>query len=319
MNTKPLVSVVLSVYNCEKYLAEAIDSILAQTWTDLEFVIVDDGSTDSTPDILSSYSDSRIKLISQKNRGLAPALNAGIQNALGKYIARMDADDISLPNRLEKQVEFMENNSYCSVLGSNALLIDMNGNYLYTSSVPLTGEKINSVLNTQSPFFHSSVIFRKDDFLKCGGYFEKIKHHFEDFILWHKMKQLGRLCNLEEPLIKYRIVPSAITNRDSKNASIMISLAKKIIAEGDLSNDDYELLNSITGKKNSIRLRSDYHSKIGCIYLYKRKKRFEALKNFILSFIYNPLNFRTPFFLFLSLLPFRLVARWMNLRGIENN
>ncbi len=319
MDKAPLVSVVLSVYNGEKYLAEAIESILAQTMSEWELVIVDDGSTDSSPDIIKCYKDSRIKVTTQKNRGLAPALNTGIFQAQGKYVARMDADDISLPQRLEKQVEFMEKYSFCSVLGSNALIIDMKGKYLYTSNVPVTGEEIISQLHTQSPFFHSSVIFRKDDFVQCGGYFEKIRHHFEDYILWQKMKQAGRLCNLEEPLIKYRIVPTALTNRDSKDASIMISLAKKILSEGDLTNDEYQLLNKITVKKSYSRLRSDYYSKLGTIYLYRRKKHIQAFMYFMQSFVFNPFNLRTPFFVVLSLLPFRVINMWKKFRGIEHN
>jgi glycosyltransferase involved in cell wall biosynthesis len=119
MNPEPMVTVLMPVYNASCYLREAIGSILLQTLRDFEFIIVDDGSTDESRDIINSYPDTRIKVISHKtNLGLITALNTGIDNARGRYIARMDADDISAPERLEKQVEFMEMNSEIGVLGT---------------------------------------------------------------------------------------------------------------------------------------------------------------------------------------------------------
>ena len=109
MNTKPFVSVVMSVYNGELFLKEAIDSILSQTYKKFEFIIIDDGSTDGSLNIINEYSDERIKiLVNPKNEGLIFSLNKGIELALGTYIVRMDADDISLPQRIEEQVSFME-------------------------------------------------------------------------------------------------------------------------------------------------------------------------------------------------------------------
>lgn len=114
----PQISVIMSVYNGEKYLREAIDSILNQTFTHFEFIIVNDGSTDKSLNIIKSYNGSRIILVQQENKGLAAALNEGIKIAKGKYIAMMDADDISLPTRLEKQIQFMEAHPEYVAIGS---------------------------------------------------------------------------------------------------------------------------------------------------------------------------------------------------------
>src|SRR5438270_5027187 len=117
---EPLVSVVMTVYNAQEYLNMAIDSILNQTYRNLEFIIIDDGSTDNSGHIIEAYNDSRIKYTPQKNRGLAAALNKGIGVARGKYIARMDHDDISYRTRLEKQVEFLENNKGVAMVGASS-------------------------------------------------------------------------------------------------------------------------------------------------------------------------------------------------------
>ena len=125
----------MSVYNGEKYLREAIDSILNQTFKDFEFIIVNDGSTDNSLKIIKSYNDPRITIINQKNTGLAKALNEGIKIAKGKFIARMDADDISEPERFKKEYKFMHVHDECVALGTNAIIIDENGNNLYITEL----------------------------------------------------------------------------------------------------------------------------------------------------------------------------------------
>ncbi len=313
----PVVSVVMSVFNGEKYLNDAIESILYQTYTNYEFIIVNDGSTDGSGRIINSYNDNRIILLNQVNKGLAAALNYGVSHAKGKYIARLDADDIALPKRIERQIKFLEENKNCVITGSNAYVIDMNGKYLYTSNVPTGKEDILIHLKSSSPFYHSSVIFRKEIFEICGGYYEKIKHHFEDYILWNKMKEYGELCNITEPLIKYRLIPTAIANRNYKTARYMIQLAHKILEEGSLSDEETAKLTSKTGKRSNSSKMSLYFSNIGCIYLYRKKNKSRALLNFIRAFYYNPLNVSSLFFLILSVMPLFIVESWMKFRKIS--
>ncbi len=133
----PIISVVMSVYNGDKYLREEIESILNQTFKDFEFIIVNDGSTDKSLEIIKSYNDPRIVIIDQENTGLAKALNNGINIAKGRYIARMDQDDISNPERFEKQIEFLENLSEYVAIGSWSNHISEHGEYLYTCKMPI--------------------------------------------------------------------------------------------------------------------------------------------------------------------------------------
>ncbi len=128
MSENPKVSVIMSVYNGDKYLREAIESILNQTFTDFEFIIVNDGSTDNSLEIIESYDDERIKTINnKKNIGLTKSLNKALKFAKGKYIARQDADDVSLPNRFEKQVEYLDSHPEVALVGTSVYLIDENG------------------------------------------------------------------------------------------------------------------------------------------------------------------------------------------------
>jgi glycosyltransferase involved in cell wall biosynthesis len=135
---EPLISVVMPVYNAAQYLREAIDSILNQTFRDFEFIIINDGSTDRSLEIIQSYNDDRIRLINQKNTGLAKALNNGIAIAKSDFIARMDADDISIPERLTSQFSFLESNVDVVAVGSNAEVIDKEGNHVYCTAQPST-------------------------------------------------------------------------------------------------------------------------------------------------------------------------------------
>ena len=311
----PVISVVMSVYNGEKYLREAIESILGQTFIDFEFIIINDGSTDESAAIISSYNDTRIRLIQQENKGLAPALNVGLKVARGKYIARMDADDISLPGRFEKQFNFLESHPECVAVGSNAKIIDKAGEYLYTAGNPTAWEEILHYL-PNTPFFHSSTMFRKDLAIECGGYFEEIKHHFEDMIFWNKMAELGELRNIEEPLLKYRLVPSAITNRSIETSAIMRRMCMNILRDGSISQSDFRLLQSITQKRSKTWEKSNYYLRIGKVYIERNLQRRKAANNLIKSLLNYPLNGTAWFNLALLLLPESVIKRWKRHRGI---
>ena len=170
---KPLITVLMSVYNGERYLHEAIESILNQTFTDFEFLIINDGSTDSTRDIITSYTDSRIRLIdNEQNIGLTKSLNKGIDLARGKYIARMDADDISMPERLEVQYNFLEKNIEYSLVSSGAYLIDENNNQIGELYRPYNYEMILGYIFFFNPIIHPSVLFEKKEIIECGKYNE---------------------------------------------------------------------------------------------------------------------------------------------------
>lgn len=312
----PHISVVMSVYNTEAYLKESIDSILNQTYNNFEFIIINDGSTDSSLEIIKSYNDERIVILDQKNTGLAKALNNGIAMASGKYIARMDADDFAMAKRLDLQIAFLENNPDYVIVGSNAEFIDINGEYLYTSKFPITNEQMALTLPL-SPFFHSSTMFQKKSFVECKGYNEEIKHYFEDRILWNKMARLGKLHNIGTALIKYRIVPTGISNRSKKTGVIFNEICNKIISTDKVDDNDVKILESISERLTLNQKLANYYLRIGKIYLEYNFNRKKAFKNLCSSLRYDLFNKITWFNLLLSMMPISLIILWKKSRGLN--
>ncbi len=220
MKTTPKISIVMSLYNSGKYLREAIDSVLSQTLSDFEFIIIDDGSSDNGAAIVRSYDDSRIRLIIQENSGLAAALNKAIQLAKSKLIARMDPDDICFPERLSKQCEYLEQYPEVMALGSAAICIDLNGEVL-----PLISMKKHFEIGDQpmpeSPCIHPSVIFRRSAFDKAGGYWNEMRFGGEDAVLFNEILSFGAIDNLPDPLIYYRLSPSSLSQKSKKFNAIL--------------------------------------------------------------------------------------------------
>ena len=161
--TAPKVSVVMSVYNGERYLREAVESILNQTFIDFEFVIIDDGSTDDTLGILERYTDPRIRLVKNgRNIGLTESLNRGIRLARGKYVARQDADDISLPERLSSQLLFLDKHRGIGLVGTSFDIIDSSGRLCEQVILPTDNETLQELLWVRNCFCHGSVMMRKE-------------------------------------------------------------------------------------------------------------------------------------------------------------
>jgi len=203
MNITPLISVIMPVYNAEKYLDEAIQSILNQTYKDFEFIIINDGSKDKSLEIIEKYKneDERILLISRENKGLVESLNEGIEKSKGKYIARMDSDDISLPNRFEEQINLLTQNINIDVVGCFYQLIDeyskVKGDIV---KVPVTKEDILMNLCYTVPLAHPSAMIRK-------SVFKQVKYEdnpTEDYLLWTQIYNGENFTNIEKPLLHYR-------------------------------------------------------------------------------------------------------------------
>lgn len=189
MNKKhdPLVSVLMAVYNGEKYIAQSIESILIQTFQDFEFIIIDDGSKDNSLKIIKEYQnkDNRIKFIENKeNIGLPASLNKGLEIAKGKYIAREDADDFSLPERLRLQCDYMENHHSISLLGADCGYIDINGHLIYeTIHFSQIKDFFNNILNQKTIFPHGVAFIRTETIKALGGYNENF-YYSQDVELW---------------------------------------------------------------------------------------------------------------------------------------
>jgi glycosyltransferase involved in cell wall biosynthesis len=207
MDDQPQVSVLMTAYNAMRYVRVAVESVLSQTFGDFEFIIIDDGSTDGTTEVLRSYSarDPRIRLVSRPNTGLGVALNEGLAMARAPLIARMDADDECLPERFEKQVRYLREHEECVLLGSRVLWIDSDGAPLFDMiGIELTHEKIDEQLITAGwSIVHPAVMMRRDVLLAVGGYKPELVPN-EDHDLFLRMAEVGKLANLPEVLLKYR-------------------------------------------------------------------------------------------------------------------
>ncbi|MBI5787570.1 MAG: glycosyltransferase [Candidatus Schekmanbacteria bacterium] len=202
--TNPKVSVLMSVYNGERFLRDSIESILKQTFQNFEFLIVNDGSTDRSREIILSYLNQRIKLIDNgQNIGLTRALNKGLSLAKGEYIARMDADDLSLPARLEKQAAFLDAHPETGVLGINNWIIDERGDEVRKDNRLIGHEEIMAGLLSENRFVHSSLMFRKK-FLDMQGYYAEHYPYAQDYELILRLSEVCKLANLPEYLHKWR-------------------------------------------------------------------------------------------------------------------
>jgi len=315
------VSVVMSVYNGENYLREAIDSILGQTYKYFEFIIIDDGSTDSSAEIIRSYTDPRILLIQQENKGLAAALNNGIMKTKGKYIARMDADDRSHPERLLKQVEFMHNNAHCVVLGTQAVVMTAEGEELFVTELPAEDGAIKARLSLRNPFYHGSVMFVKEIYQKAGGYSEDAIHFIEDSLLWNRLSKFGEMNNLKDPYFYYRLVPDSLSNRPRKVDRYLSKIVLKASTTHSIGEADkyrLNLLNNKMKKKGSRARRASYNWVIGRAYFERRNEIVKAQKYFMQSIRNAPFSWQYWFYLGLTFIPFGLGRRWRRRRmGLE--
>jgi glycosyltransferase involved in cell wall biosynthesis len=199
----------MSVYNGEKYAPEAVESILAQTFRDFELIVIDDGSTDGTKALLEGFAqrDTRVRLISRPNKGLTKTLNEGLGVARGEFVARMDADDVSLPTRFEKQIEFLRANPDCVCVGARVLRVDPYGSPLSESDHKLTHEEIDAQLIEQGlgwAITHPVAMMRRDAVQQVGGYRLQWQHS-EDLDLFLRLAEIGQLHNLPEYLLRYRM------------------------------------------------------------------------------------------------------------------
>lgn len=220
----PEVTVLMPVYNAEEYLCASIDSILAQSYADFEFLILNDGSTDASLDVIRSYADSRIRVVNNaRNLGLARTLNEGLRLASGELIARQDQDDISHPRRLEQQRVFLAGHPDVALLGTRAWVIDQEGRYRGLcvtnqrgqyrglADYPCSGEGIRWELLFDNCFIHSSVMFRKNVIRDELGGYDAALSFCHDYDLWSRVALRHRVANVPQRLVAYRIHSDSMT------------------------------------------------------------------------------------------------------------
>lgn len=226
----PKVSIVMPVYNQEEYIQETLNSLLTQTFKDFELIIVNDGSSDKTAEIISKFKDQRIKLFNnQTNKGLVYSLNKGLKEAKGQYIARADGDDIYLPARLTKQVEFLDSHSDYVIVGCDATKIDQNGKEIGEINHPETDYQIRMrVLKWSNVLLHPGVVFRAQTIKKVGGYRRLFSIGAEDYDLWFRLLREGKAYNIKEKLMKRRFISLAYSQKHHKRVELMAIVARLV-------------------------------------------------------------------------------------------
>ncbi len=269
----PLISVLLPVYNGAEYLREAVDSVLNQTYTNFELVIVNDGSTDNSLEVIHQFDDARIRVIDQTNQGLALALINAAKISSGKYLARMDQDDISFPERFAEQVNYLEKNTEVSILSSAVIYIDHLGEEL-GRSFPLTWSSSikKSLLNFGCVIVHPAVMMRKIDYETVGGYSEVVGGTFTDYHLWLKfINKNFKAINFAKPLIYYRLIGSSITSQFSLSERGHDFLLRVITQENPGVNEIEKLMALCKTEKGDLSNRIS-------VYQNSQNKLFEQFK-----------------------------------------
>lgn len=209
------VTVLMPVYNDSKYLEASVKSILNQTHSDFEFIIVDDGSEDNPEKIIDRFKDTRIKFLKTVHRGLASALNFGMKNSSGEWIARIDADDLNPAERLKHQLEFLNSNPESDVISGWSVYFNENNKIIFSIEPALSDKEIKKFLDLHNPVNHSAVIFRKERIMEAGGYNEKF-YCFEDFELWLRLKDKAVFRIIPEYLVYTRLRKNSLSRRSDK-------------------------------------------------------------------------------------------------------
>ena len=223
----PQISVLLPAFNAGKYIESSIQSILNQTYSNFELIILNDGSSDSTEEIIKSFKDSRIIYVkNEQNIGLVNTLNKGLKLANGKYIARMDADDISYIDRFSKQYLFLENNPSYIICSSSRKNFNDSNNREHISYMPVSDSAIRISSIFSSPFTHPAVMFRKEIILKNNLFYDENFKYSEDYEFWTRILKHGKGYNFNEVLLAYRKTPGSQTF----NSTINFKNRKKIIS-----------------------------------------------------------------------------------------
>lgn len=227
--SRPMISVLMPAYNCAKYLPQSIESILGQTFTDFEFIIINDGSTDDTESVILSYGDPRIVYLkNEKNAGLVFTLNRALQEVEGKYVARMDGDDISLPDRFEKQFMFMERNRDIDVLATFVDLIDENGHKTGHWAEDIQHADANSIrkfLVKNNCIAHPTVMVKSEVLLKYRYYVQQALS--EDYDLWLRISADGGVIDkLAKTYVLHRILQSSFTRTRKQNIFLKLMMVK---------------------------------------------------------------------------------------------
>ncbi|MGE4442608.1 MAG: glycosyltransferase [Desulfomicrobium sp.] len=289
---KPNISVIMPVYNADRFLRQAVESILFQSFSNFEFIIIDDCSTDQTCYILNDYKkkDDRIKIFkNNQNLGVAKSLNFALNLATANYVARMDADDISEPQRLEEQYNFMVRNPSVTILGSALCCIDENENVISKRQFPINSNDITNSLLTSFPIAHPTVMMVRDRIVSAGGYRADF-NYAEDYELWLRAVALGyEIRNLEAQLLRYRVAVKGVTQTKADLQFLLCETARIFFLNNILL--DKALFSPETGISELIQRAQHYMSSEAFVDLERISKSVHKKNNYFFKYFCNPLKF----------------------------
>jgi len=311
-SNNPKVTVLMPAYNAEKYIGEAIASVLNQSFTDFELLIINDGSTDSTQKIIHSFRDKRIVLINQQNKGVSAALNVGLKAARADYIARFDADDVCHPDRLKIQYEFITSYPQYTIIGSTADYIDASGHFMFTHQLAgHLNEEIQQLKYSVCPFIHSSVLYKKDVVITNGGYNENA-YTYEDHFLWANILTHEKACNLSQALIKVRLNPESITIDEKWHSKKFLSIKYSTLKNRAITQAEGQELYRISGKNHSAKLKQGaYYALCGKKFLVNNYQPELARNYMVMAIGLHPFRIDNYLLYTISYLPERTI-NWLH-------
>jgi len=298
------VSIIMSAFNAEKYISEAIESVLNQTYKDFEFIIINDGSTDNTGKIIKKYSklDSRIKYFEQENKGMGESLNFALSLCSNELVARIDADDLMIPNRIERQINFFKKHPEYSVVATFVKYINEKGEIIGGKKSKLTSWNIieeEYKSNKLVGFHHPSVMYKKSNILEVGGY-RREYWPADDIDLWNRLLEKGfKIIVLPEFLTLYRISISSVTvsksiETDMKKNFVKHNMLLRRKGLNEISWDEY--INNLNKQKLYLRLNERRKNYVHFLYknitiFYATKKYIKLILNSIILFLIGPIYF----------------------------
>lgn len=304
MNGKPEVSVVMSVYNGASDLAVSVDSILSQEGVEFEFIVVNDGSSDNSGQILNEYAqrDSRLRIIHQENTGLTRALIRGCDAARGEFIARQDAGDVSLPNRLKSQASLLRDHPDCVLVSCWTDMIGPEGEFLYTRRGTGAASSPVSVLSPgaelgviDGPTSHPSAMFRARQYFQCGGYRAEF-YYSQDWDLWYRLASLGTFCTLQQTLCICRLALGSISGSRRHEQTKFAQLSKNAMLMRQGGKSDETALAEARQLLSSLKKRTTQHNKSAANYFIGKcllENGNEAAIRYLMSAVReNPLHLK---------------------------
>jgi glycosyltransferase involved in cell wall biosynthesis len=318
--SEPVVSVVFRAFNCQNYIGQAIDSILAQTFQDFEVVIVNDASTDGTGRILQTYAqqDERIRVfISEANQGPVRTMNRGLRHARGQFIAVHDADDLSLPHRLETQVDFLRTNPHIALIGGGAYVIDEDGEEFKVNTWPRKeAEQARQHLEQGYSFTHSSLMYRREC-IEAIGLYDEFFLSSHDYDVLIRMADAFDIVYYEEPLVKWRCLSTGVTGTKKQAQAAFAELARarsKAKREGTFLDLRQEFDRLMSRPETSDDIVHGNRPLTGALYYYNigvmlldRGKQRKARKRF-----WQALQHKGNLNIYLRALVFYLFSFWPN-------